>query len=255
MDRVTLFGTQIDRVNMAEAVATIGDWCREDRGDACRFVVTPNVNHIVMLRSNDALQRAYEHAALIVLDGTPLVWCARLLGKPVPERVAGSDLVPALFRSIAPNEELTAYLLGAAEGVAERAKLLAEQRYPRLRIVGTYSPPFGFERDEQENRKILERIAMASPQVLVLGLGAPKQELWIDRHRHAIQAKVALCVGATIDFLAEAQPRAPTWMRRAGLEWAFRVAREPRRLALRYARDGWAFPQVLFDEIRRGKDR
>ncbi len=97
---------------------------------------------------------------------------------------------------------------------------------------------------------MLARIAAAAPDVLVLGLGAPKQEVWADRHREAIAAKVALCVGATIDFLADAQPRAPVWMRRAGLEWTFRVAREPRRLAGRYLRDGMRFPGLVLRSWR-----
>jgi len=140
------------------------------------------------------------------------------------------------------------YLLGAAPGVAERAAENVHRRWPAVRVVGTYSPPIGFERDAVENEGILERIADARPDVLVVGLGAPKQELWVHQHREKLAAKVALCVGATIDFLAGEKARAPRWMQRVGLEWFYRVASEPKRLAARYARDAWIFPRLLARE-------
>jgi N-acetylglucosaminyldiphosphoundecaprenol N-acetyl-beta-D-mannosaminyltransferase len=115
--------------------------------------------------------------------------------------------------------------------------------------VGTYSPPLGFENDDAETARILIAIAAAAPDLLVVGLGAPKQELWVHRHHRQLSANVALCVGATIDFLAGKKRRSPVWMRRAGLEWAHRVMVEPRRLAGRYARDAWVFPQLVWREI------
>jgi N-acetylglucosaminyldiphosphoundecaprenol N-acetyl-beta-D-mannosaminyltransferase len=145
---------------------------------------------------------------------------------------------------------LTVFLLGALPGVAERAAAKVEQAYPGVRVVGTYSPPLGFEADPVESANILERVAAAQPQVLVVGLGAPKQELWVHQHRAELSARVALCIGATIDFLAEEATRAPVWVRKIGLEWAFRVMHEPRRLAGRYWRDGWAFLPLLWKEWR-----
>jgi N-acetylglucosaminyldiphosphoundecaprenol N-acetyl-beta-D-mannosaminyltransferase len=166
----------------------------------------------------------------------------------VPERVAGSDLVPALFAAARDDEPLKVYLLGAGPGVAERAAGKIERQWPGVKVVGTYSPPLGFERDDGENAAIMARIAGAKPDVLVVGLGAPKQELWVHKHREKIAAKVALCVGATIDFLAGEKSRAPRWMQRVGLEWFYRVASEPKRLAARYARDAWIFPRLLARE-------
>jgi N-acetylglucosaminyldiphosphoundecaprenol N-acetyl-beta-D-mannosaminyltransferase len=109
----------------------------------------------------------------------------------------------------------------------------------------------GFERDAQANAGILARIADARPNLLIVGLGAPKQEVWVYEHRERIAATVTLCVGATIDFLAGEKPRAPAWMRRTGLEWAHRLASEPRRLARRYLRDAWMFPQLVWTEWKR----
>jgi N-acetylglucosaminyldiphosphoundecaprenol N-acetyl-beta-D-mannosaminyltransferase len=140
------------------------------------------------------------------------------------------------------------FLLGAAAGVADRAAKNIHQRWPLINVVGTYSPPLGFERDAAENENILDRIEQSQPDVLIVGLGAPKQELWVHAHRNRIAAPVALCVGATIDFLAGEKPRAPVWMRRVGLEWLHRLASEPKRLARRYLRDARIFPRLIWKE-------
>jgi N-acetylglucosaminyldiphosphoundecaprenol N-acetyl-beta-D-mannosaminyltransferase len=160
-----------------------------------------------------------------------------------------------LFDAAERHGGLRVYLLGAAPGVARRAAANIRQRWPSVRIVGTYSPPIGFERDAAENAKIIARLAAAKPDLLLVGLGAPKQELWVDAHRHAISAKVTLCIGATIDFLAGERRRAPMWIRRLGLEWLHRVAGEPRRLLGRYARDAWVFPRLVWREWSRGDSR
>jgi len=166
----------------------------------------------------------------------------------IMDRVAGSDLVPALFDSAPETKPLRIFLLGAAPGVADRAAGNIRRQWPGVEVIGTYSPPLGFERDERENESILQMIAAAKPDVLVVGLGAPKQELWVHKHHNRLAAKVALCVGATIDFLAGERSRAPLWMQSVGLEWLYRVASEPRRLATRYAKDAVIFPQLLAQE-------
>jgi N-acetylglucosaminyldiphosphoundecaprenol N-acetyl-beta-D-mannosaminyltransferase len=184
---------------------------------------------------------------MVLVDGAPVLWSSRILSRPVPERVAGSDLVPALFAA-SEQQPLRVYLLGAAPGVADRAAANIRSRWPAIEVVGLYSPPLGFERNDAENESILGRIAVANPDILIVGLGAPKQELWVHKHRDRLAAKVALCVGATIDFLAGERSRAPIWMREAGLEWLYRVATEPRRLASRYAKDALVFPRILARE-------
>src|SRR5688572_9394470 len=236
--RVELFGVEIDPLRMDEAVGLVLSWSRAEPG-RCRYVVTPNVDHVVMLQHHEGLRAAYREAGMVLVDGAPVLWSARLLRRQVPERVAGSDLVPALFDAVTDDSPIRVFLLGAGPGVAERAAARIQRQWPAVKVVGTYSPPLGFERDGAENAAILERIATAQPDVLVVGLGAPKQELWVHEHRGRIPAKVALCVGATIDFLAGEKSRAPRWMQRVGLEWLYRVASEPKRLASRYARDAW----------------
>jgi N-acetylglucosaminyldiphosphoundecaprenol N-acetyl-beta-D-mannosaminyltransferase len=246
---VDLFGMKISSVTMPEAVNQLLDWCRKPHGETCRYVVTPNVDHAVLIQDHAELQAAYTDASLVLADGAPIVLASRLLGQRLPERVAGSDLVPRLFD--ATREPLRVFLLGAAPGVAETAAAKIHHRWSGVQVVGTYCPPLGFERSHLENARILSAIAVANPDLLVVGLGAPKQELWVHRHRDQLRAKVALCAGATIDFLAENRRRSPVWMRGVGLEWLHRVWCEPRRLAARYARDVWVFPMLVWREWRR----
>ena len=245
--RIKLFGFELDAIGMSEAVEQIHAWVA--RGDKnCRFVVTPNVDHAVLYQQHAGLRQAYANASLVLADGMPVVAAARLLGRPLPGRVAGSDLAPALFAASAQQGGLRVYLLGAGPGVAERAAANIRARWPAVEVVGTYCPPLGFEHDPDENEKILAQIAAANPDVLLVGLGAPKQELWVNAHRDRIEAAAALCIGATIDFLAGEKRRAPRWMRQIGLEWLHRVASEPRRLLGRYAHDAWIFPKLVARE-------
>ncbi len=250
--KVRLFGIDIDALRMPEAVACVRNWL-DCRDGICCYVVTPNVQHAVLFQKNKELQSAYRDAGLVLADGMPIVLASRLLGRRLPERVTGSDLVPALFATANAERELRVFLLGAAPGVADRAAAIVEQKWPHVTVVGTYSPPLGFERDADENGRIIELVNAAAPDVLIVGLGAPKQELWTHRHFRQINASAALCVGAAIDFLAGEKRRAPRWMQKLGLEWLFRCLSEPRRLARRYARDTWHFPQLVWNEWRGAK--
>jgi len=252
MQPISLFGMQIDPVRMPEAVDRVWDWIHEGSG-TCRYVVTPNIDHAVMLQDDTRLQTAYRDASLVIADGFPVVLASRLLNRPLPERVAGSDLAPELFASATAEHPLKVYLLGAAPGVADRAAAKIQERWPHAKVVGTYSPPLGFQNDAAENDAIIARVNAAEPDILVLGFGAPKQEHWIAAHHKRLNAKSALCIGATIDFLAGEQKRAPRWMQRLNLEWMHRLLGQPRRLFKRYARDAMIFPRLVWNEWRRGK--
>lgn len=244
---ITLFGVRIDALTLEQATRTVLDWSVRPFSQ-CRIVVTPNVDHVVMLRESARLRDVYAHADLILADGWPVVAASRLLGQPLPERVAGSDLVPSLFELA--STPLRVFLLGAMPGVADRAKERIERRWTNIHVVGTLSPPLGFEHDTQTCEAILQQVADLEPDVLVVGLGAPKQELWVHTYRSRLRAKVALCVGATIDFLAGAKSRAPVWMRKCGMEWLHRMAHEPKRLVHRYAKDARLFPWICWEEWR-----
>lgn len=245
-----LFGLRIDAVSLESAVTRLSSWMRQ-ASRPCRYVVTPNVDHLVILEHHEALREAYRDASMVVADGWPLVAVARWVNRPLPQRVAGSDLVPALLAAASSQTPLRVFLLGAMPGVAQRAARRIEAQWPDVRVSGTCSPPLGFERDRGENQAILRHIAQAQPDLLIVGLGAPKQELWVHAHRDQIHASVAVCAGATIDFLAGEKRRAPRWIQRMGLEWCHRMLSDPRRLIRRYARDAWVFPQIACREIMR----
>jgi N-acetylglucosaminyldiphosphoundecaprenol N-acetyl-beta-D-mannosaminyltransferase len=252
---VRLFGMTVDVLTMRETVDAVLGWTREARGAACRFVVTPNVDHAVIFQSSEPLRAAYAAASLVLADGAPVVVASRLLRRGLPERVPGSDLAPAMFKRVAADRPgggppLRVFLLGAGPGVAERAAANIATRWPGVEVVGTLSPPLGFECDAAENERILASIAAVQPDLLLVGFGAPKQELWTHAHAARIEAKAALCIGATIDFLAGEKRRAPRWMRRLGIEWMHRLSTEPRRLAKRYLRDAWIFPRLVWREWR-----
>ncbi len=198
---ISLFGMSIHVVDMSAAVQTVLGWCDRACGDTCQYVVTPNVDHAVMFQSNFALRQAYEHASLVVADGAPVVLAAKLLRRALPERVAGSDLAPAIFAEATARwsathsvsqSKLRVFLLGAAPGVADRAAVEIERKWPGVEVVGTCSPPLGFEREEAENEQILAEIATCQTDLVLVGLGAPKQELWVARHADRLQAKAAL---------------------------------------------------------------
>lgn len=253
LPQISLFGMRIHAIDMQTAVATVLSWCRDEQSSQCRYVVTPNVDHAVMFQSRTDLRQAYTDAALVLVDGAPLVAVSRLLRRPLPERVAGSDLVPAIFDQVSAESReapVRVFLLGAAPGVAARAADIIERRWTHVNVVATYSPPQGFESDTAENDRIIEMIAAAQPDLLLVGLGAPKQELWVAKNTGRLQARCALCIGATIDFLAGEKARSPRWMRQIGLEWFHRLCSEPSRLAKRYLRDAWIFPQLVWREWR-----
>ena len=171
------------------------------------------------------------------------------MGRELPGRVAGSDLTPALFEAAEEHGGLRVYLLGAGPGVAKRAAARIAARWPSVRVVGTYCPPMGFEREPAENTKILAKINAARPDLLVVGLGeAKKQELWVNEHRDQIHAAVTLSSGRRSTFWPARNGDHPHWMRTLGLEWLHRVACEPRRLLGRYARDAWIFPRLVWNE-------
>ncbi len=245
--RIQIFGIGIHPVRMSEAVACLQQWIAQ-RDGTCRYVVTPNTDHALLFQRHEGFRRACDDASLVTADGMPVVLASRLFGRALPARVTGADLVPALFSSATAEAPLRTFLLGSAPGVAERAATKIMAKWPHVEIVGTYSPPLGFEHDEQEEQNILSRVNAVKPDLLVVGLGAPKQELFVNKHRKQLKASVAACVGGTIDYLAGDLPRAPLWMRNCGLEWLFRCLTEPRRLPLRYLRDAWYFPGLLWKE-------
>ena len=248
--KVKLLGIEFDAVTRLEAVTRLGTWI-ERPSDHCHYVVTPNVDHSIIFQQERRMRRAYREASLVVVDGMPLLWLSRWVRKGLPERVNGTDLTVDLLESSCGRQRpLRVFLMGALPEVAERAAHLIERRWPNVCVVGVYSPKIGFEPCSPEDDEIVKMINRALPDVLILGLSPPKQELWINAHHRDLRARVALCVGGTIDFLAGEKLRAPRWMCDSGLEWFYRLWQEPRRLWGRYLRDAWIFPRLVLRELR-----
>lgn len=199
------------------------------------FFITANTHFAMLTKDIPHLRSVNEQAAFIVADGAPLVWASRWMGTPLPERVAGSDLIFDLCERAA-RKGYRLFFLGGAAGVADEAARRLSLRYPGLLVVGAESPPFRDLSDE-ELAVLLARIRAARPDILLVAFGQPKGELWLDRHLEALGVPACVQVGATLDFLAGRVRRAPRWLQRIGLEWAFRMAQEPARLGPRYARN------------------
>lgn len=240
MARIKFMNTNIDNLTMTETLNEIDKLIQKKN---CSYVVTPNVDHIVRLEKDVELQKVYKNASLILTDGKPLIWISKWYKTPIKEKISGSDLFPKVCE-LAANKNYTMYLLGAAEGVADTAAKNLMKKYPGLNVVGTYSPPFGFEKNEQEMNKIKTQIQEVHPDILIVGLGCPKQEKFMYYHCKELGVPISFGLGASIDFEAGNIKRAPKWMSNHGLEWLYRFSKEPKRLFKRYFVDGLKIIQV-----------
>lgn len=233
MSRVKFMNTEIDNLTMKDALEKIDELIKENKN---AYVVTPNVDHIIQLERGGELVDVYKNADLILCDGKPLIWISKWYGTPIKEKISGSDLFPRLCEMSA-KRGYKMFFLGAAEGVAAKAAENLEKRFLGLKIVGTYSPPYGFEKDKREMEKIKKMIKYADPHILIVGLGSPKQELFILHHKDELNVPICLGLGASLDFEAGEVKRAPKWMADHGLEWIYRITQDPKRLAKRYLVD------------------
>jgi N-acetylglucosaminyldiphosphoundecaprenol N-acetyl-beta-D-mannosaminyltransferase len=227
--RVELGGILLDQVDLVGAVERIEGFVLSG---GSHQVVTVNLDFLSIADRDPEFEATLNEADLAVADGMPLVWLSRLKGEPLDERVAGVELVMGSCR-IGAQLGSKVFLLGAAPGVAEAAGARIEETYPGIRIAGTYSPPMG-PLTPQENQRIIDLIRLAAPDFLFVALGAPRQDLWIHENLAKLNVSVAMGVGCVLDLLAGNVKRAPLWMQRTGLEWAFRLVHEPGRLWRRY---------------------
>lgn len=233
MSKIKFMSIQIDNLTMQE---TLNEIDRLVVNNEKSYIVTPNVDHIVKLEKDKELKQVYENAALVLADGKPLIWISKLYKNPIKEKISGSDLFP-LMCEMAANKKYSMFFLGAAEGVANRAAYNLKQKYNELNVVGTYSPPYGFEKNDKEIERIIRMINDAKPDILIVGLGCPKQEKFIYRYKEQLNVPLSLGLGASLDFEAENIKRAPKWMANHGLEWLYRMMQDPKRLIKRYLID------------------
>ena len=237
-DRVRLGHLEVDRLTFEQALDAIEGLVRAGQGGS---VFTPNVDHVVIAEDHAAFRSCYENSSLRLADGMPLLWASRILGQPIPEKVSGSDLILPLKQRAA-RRGWRVFLLGAAPGVGEKAARVL--RGIGVNVVGVGAPMLDGSPDQRA--AIATEVRRASPQLLVVGFGAPKQELFIQAVRAELGPVVALGLGACIDFIAGNVPRAPPWMSRNGLEWLYRLCHEPRRLWRRYLIRDPQFARVVW---------
>jgi len=242
-------GVRVDRVTQTQALDAIERIIVQRRDGAeqqsCQQVVTVNPEFLMAAQRDRVFHSSINEAALVVADGMGIVWATRFLREPVPERITGTDLLPSLAQRCA-EKGYRLYLLGAAPGVAELAAERLRTLAPGVQIVGTYAgSPAPAEEDE-----IIERVRAAQADVLCVAYGAPAQELWIYRNLARLPVAVALGVGGAYDFLSGRQRRAPRVMQRLGLEWLYRLYREPWRW-----RRMLALPQSALLVLRKGRGK
>ncbi len=232
---VQILGVPIHAETFDSLLDTIAAWIAH--GDRTYQICTASPEFVMIAQNDAAFMRVLQQADRCVADGIGLLFAARFLGRPLPERVTGSDGVP-LIAARAAREGWRLFLLGAAPGIADEAARRLTEQHPALRIAGTYA---GSPAPEEE-AGIIERVNASAADILFVAYGAPRQDAWIARNRDRLNVRVAMGVGGTFDFIAGTVPRAPRWMQKLALEWLFRLIRQPwrwRRM-LRLPRFVWA---------------
>ena len=241
--RIELLGTQLDPVTFEEAVALV-----EEAVSTRRPTLNASLNaaKVVRVQADSELREAIAGCELITADGVPVMWAARLFGHRVPERVNGTDLMEALLAR-AEEKGWSVYLLGARQEVLDGARDELARRHPRLRIAGSRN---GYFKPEEEPAVVADIVA-ARPDILFVALATPAKELFQARHRDALRVPFTMGVGGSLDVLAGRMRRAPRWAQSHGLEWAFRLAQEPRRLLVRYLVGNARFVLLVLRELVR----
>jgi len=239
-DSVAVLGVPFNNVTMDEAVRIIEE---KIEGGGYHQVATANVDFLMHAIHDEELRNILCSCSLVVPDGMPILWSARLMGSPLKERVCGIDLVPRLAE-LSARRGYSIYLLGASEKSSQQAAEILEERYPGLRIAGRYSPPLR-PLEQMNHEEILWRIERARPDILLVAFGNPKQEKWLSMHRDRLKVPVSIGIGGSLDMIAGKLARAPRWMQKSGMEWFFRAAQEPRRLVGRYIHDALTLGRYL----------
>ena len=242
LSKIDICNVIIDNLTMQEALSETARLIETGKD---QYIVTPNVDHIIKLQKDEEFADIYRKANLVLADGMPLLWASKYLGTPLKERVTGSDLLPELCK-LSAQRGYKVFLLGGRPGAAERAGKILSEKFKGLNIVGTYCPPFGFEHSQDENRKIIHIIKEVGPDIVFVGLGAPKQEKWIYSNKELYKAKISIGVGVSFEFIAGMVKRAPIWLQRIGMEWFWRLIMEPKRLWKRYLKDDMKIFKLVY---------
>jgi N-acetylglucosaminyldiphosphoundecaprenol N-acetyl-beta-D-mannosaminyltransferase len=241
MKQVNLLNITINNITMVELLEELR------RGG---IVFTPNVDHLMKLHRDGQFYRVYQEADYRVCDSQILMYASQFLGNPIVEKIAGSDLFPAFYHYYKADENMKIFLLGGSNAqVVKKAQQNINAKVGRDIIIAAYSPSYGFEKNQAECEAIVEMINKSGATVLAIGVGAPKQEMWLAKYRQQLkQVKIFLAIGATINFEAGSVKRAPKWMSEVGLEWCYRLISEPKRLWKRYLLDAIPFSWLILKQ-------
>jgi len=227
----SVLGVKIDALDIPAVIDKIKSWINA-RGAIARYICVTNVNSVVEAQKDPYLKQITNESDLSVCDGMPLLWLARLVGIDLKERVYGYALMSEVFR-VSEKEKFKHYFYGSTDLVLIGMLKVLKDKYPKLEISGFYSPPFR-QLSPAERDSIANDINNSGADIVWVGLGYPKQEIWMYEFREFIKSPVLIGVGAAFDFFAGNKPQAPLWMQNSGLEWLFRLLSEPRRLWRRY---------------------
>ncbi|MEM7555062.1 MAG: WecB/TagA/CpsF family glycosyltransferase [Cyanobacteria bacterium P01_A01_bin.84] len=240
MRRIKLLNVGIHNIKMVELLENLR------KGGV---VFTPNVDHMMKLQRDKQFYSVYQKADYRVCDSKILMYASNFLGTPVTEKISGSDLFPAFYKYYQHDENIKIFLLGAVDEVVKTAQQKINAKVGRDIVSAVHSPSFGFEKNDVECQQIIEMINDTDATVLAIGVGAPKQELWIAKHKKELKnIKIFLAIGATINFEAEKVKRSPKWISEIGFEWLYRLLSEPRRLWKRYLLDALPFFSLIIKQ-------
>lgn len=228
--RIPFLNTYIDNLTSAEAKACVDRFIQEN---GSHYVVTPNSDIVVKMQDDPELKQICDNANLILADGQMIVKLSKYLGTPIKERVCMTDFVWDVF-DLAIEKNYGIFLFGGKEDVLQEATVNIKNRLPKLKIVDSYSPPFGFEKELEQLEMANERIRNSNADILIVFLGCPKQEKFIYQNKDKYDVPISITMGGCVDFIAGRVKRAPLWMQKTGLEWFFRFLQEPKRMFKRY---------------------
>lgn len=252
MDKcINILGIRIDNITSKETLNKIENFIIIRKPVQ---IVGGNVDQVLKVNENKYSKKIFNEAALVFTDGKPIVWISRILGTPIRERITGPDLMLKLCE-VAAIKKYKIFLLGSAPGVAAKAAENLKNKYKNLQVVGTYSPPFGFEKDAEELQKINKMLLDSMADILFVGMGSPKQDIFIYENKNQYKIPVSFSMGAAIDFIGGSVKRAPRWMINIGLEWFYRVLQDPQRLFKRYFIDDMKIISILINDLKRKKKK
>ncbi len=244
MKEINLLNTLIHSLSTSELLSKITSWIEKDEKN--KTIITANVDHLMKLQKDSEFRNVYQSTDLITADGAPLLWAGKFLGTPIEEKISGSDLLPKIFK-LAHEKKWKLFFMGGREGAADLALKNLRDQFGDVDVM-TDCPPFGFEKDDAINNALIEKVNNFQPNILLVGLGAPKQEKWIHNNKPQLQFNCAIGIGVSFEFEAGMVKRAPKWMQKIGMEWSWRIIQEPKRLWKRYIIDDMPFFWLLLKQ-------